>query len=40
MAKTGKRLKKACEGVDPAVAHPLEAAVKVELAGLSDDARA
>ena len=29
MAKTGKRLKKAYEGVDPAVAHSLEEAVKL-----------
>ena len=29
MAKTGKRLTKAYEGVDPAVAHPLEEAVKL-----------
>jgi large subunit ribosomal protein L1 len=29
MAKTGKRLKKAYEGIDPTVAHPLEDALKL-----------
>src|SRR5437870_8261256 len=29
MAKTGKRLKKAYEGVDPMVSHPLDEAVKL-----------
>jgi large subunit ribosomal protein L1 len=29
MARTGKRLAKAYEGVDPAVVHPLEQAVKL-----------
>ncbi len=29
MAKIGKRLKKAYEGIDPAVAHPVDEAVKM-----------
>jgi len=29
MAKTGKRLRKAYEGVDPMAAHPLEEALKL-----------
>ena len=30
MAKTGKRLRKAYEGVDPTVAHPLADALKLK----------